>query len=42
MRELEFISVATIHLALEQAGAVVCVYPVAVGDEEDNVAGLIS
>lgn len=42
MGEREFISVATIHLALEQAGPVVCVYPVAVRDEEDDVAGRIS
>lgn len=42
MRELEFVSVAAIQLALEQAGAIICVNTVAVGDEKNHVAGLIS
>lgn len=41
MGELEFISVAAVHLALEQAGAIVRVYAIAVGDEEDDIASLI-
>lgn len=42
MGELEFVSVAAVHLSLKQASAIICVDTVAVGDEEDDVAGLVS
>jgi len=41
MGELEFVAVAAVHLTLEQAGAIVCVDAVTVGDEEDDVASLV-
>lgn len=41
MGELELVSVAAVHLALVQTSAVVGVDAISIGDEEDNVAGLV-
>lgn len=41
MGKSELIAVATLHLTLEETGAVVGVDPVAVGHEENDVAGFV-
>ena len=41
MRELELITVSTFQLPLVESGTVVGVNTVAVGDEQDDVAGFI-